>query len=89
LNPGQFHLFYFYHCFLIGESRLLVSWCAGGRCDMVGNDEDHGRSRRPGAEDRGWSSTGRVLDGRTIEMSGDAVCSLHRACGDKERRFLG
>jgi hypothetical protein len=25
---------------------LLVSWCAGGRCDMAGNDEDHGRSRR-------------------------------------------
>jgi hypothetical protein len=21
---------------------------------MVGSDEDHGRSRRPGAEDRGW-----------------------------------
>jgi hypothetical protein len=26
-----------------GESRLLVEWCAGGR------------SRRPSAEDRGWS----------------------------------
>jgi hypothetical protein len=22
---------------------------------MAGNDDDHGRSRRPGAEDRGWS----------------------------------
>jgi hypothetical protein len=22
---------------------------------MVGSDEDHGRSRRPGAEDREWS----------------------------------
>jgi hypothetical protein len=38
-----------------GELRLLVSWCAGGRCDIVGSDEDHGRSRRPGAEDREWS----------------------------------
>jgi hypothetical protein len=38
-----------------GESRLLVSWCAGGRCDMACSDEDHGRSRRHGAEDRGWS----------------------------------
>jgi hypothetical protein len=38
-----------------GESRLLVSCCAGGRCGMVGSDEDHGRSRRPGVEDRGWS----------------------------------
>jgi hypothetical protein len=38
-----------------GESRLLVSWCAGGRCGMVCSDEDHGRSRSPYAEDRGWS----------------------------------
>jgi hypothetical protein len=37
-----------------GESRLFVSWYAGGRCGMVCNDEDRGRSRRPGAEDRGW-----------------------------------
>jgi hypothetical protein len=37
------------------ESCLHVSWCAGGRCDMVCNDEDRGRSRRPGAEDRGRS----------------------------------
>jgi hypothetical protein len=38
-----------------GESCLLISWCAGGRCGMVYSEEDHGRSRRPGAEDRGWS----------------------------------
>jgi hypothetical protein len=38
-----------------GESRLLVSWCAGDRWGMAGNDKDRGRSRRPGAEDRGWS----------------------------------
>jgi hypothetical protein len=38
-----------------GESCFLVSWCAGGSCDMACNDEDRGRSRRPGAEDRGWS----------------------------------
>jgi hypothetical protein len=37
-----------------GASRLLVSWCAGGRCGMVCSDEDSGKSRRPGAEDRGW-----------------------------------
>jgi hypothetical protein len=58
---------------------LLVSWCAGDRCDMAGNDENHGRSRRPGAEDRGWASTGQVLGGQTIERSGDAVCGLHCA----------
>jgi hypothetical protein len=40
---------------LFGESRLLVSWCAYGRCGIVCSDEDHGRSRRSGAEDRGWS----------------------------------
>jgi hypothetical protein len=56
---------------------------------MAGNGEDHGRSRRPSAEDRGWSSTGRVLDGRMIGMSGDAVCGLHRAQGDEEYGFLG
>jgi hypothetical protein len=39
---------------------LLVSCCVGDRCDMLGNDEDLGRSRRPGAEDWGWSSTGQV-----------------------------
>jgi hypothetical protein len=39
----------------LGESRSLVSWCAGGRCGMACSDEDHGRSRRSGAEDRGWS----------------------------------
>jgi hypothetical protein len=34
------------------ESHLLISWCVGGRCGMAGSDEDRGRSRRPGAEDR-------------------------------------
>jgi hypothetical protein len=38
-----------------GESHLLVSWCAGGRCGMACNDEGRGRSRRPGVEDRGRS----------------------------------
>jgi hypothetical protein len=37
------------------QSRLLVSWCAGGRCGIVCNDEDRDMSRRPDAEDRGWS----------------------------------
>jgi hypothetical protein len=51
-----------------GESRLLVLWCAGGRCGMVGSDEDRGRSRRPGAEDRGWShrSSTRWADDREV-----------------------
>jgi hypothetical protein len=32
---------------------------------------------------------GRVLGGRTIGRSDDAVCGLHRARGDEERGFLG
>jgi hypothetical protein len=39
------------------------------------------------AGDQRWSSTGRVLGGRTIERSGDAVCSLHHAQGDEEHMF--
>jgi hypothetical protein len=49
-------LFYFSFIFVsFGESRLLVSWYSGGRCGMACSNEDHGRSRRPGAEDREWS----------------------------------
>jgi hypothetical protein len=67
---------------------LLVSWCAGGRCGMASSDEDHSRSRRPGAED--WDSrTGRVLGGRTIGRSRDTVCGLYHAQGDEECGFLG
>jgi hypothetical protein len=45
-------------------------------------------SRRPGTEDREWSSIGRVLGGRTIEMSGDDMCGLHRVQGDEEHKFF-
>jgi hypothetical protein len=55
---------------------------------MGGSDEDRGRSRRPGADDRGWSSIGRVLGGRMVERSNDVVCSLYRAQGDDEYMFL-
>jgi hypothetical protein len=37
----------------------------------------------------GDGRTGRVLDGRAIERSGDAVCGIHHAHGDEEREFLG
>jgi hypothetical protein len=56
---------------------------------MTGSDEDQSRSRRLGAEDRRWSSTGRVLGGRTIVRSNDAMCGLHGAQGDEEHGFLG
>jgi hypothetical protein len=53
-NPGHFVCFTFIFV-LFGESRLLVLWCAYDRCDMTSSDEYRGRSRRPGAEDWGWS----------------------------------
>jgi hypothetical protein len=75
--------------FSYGESCLLVSLCVGDRCDMADIDEDCGRSSRPGIDDRGWSSTGQVLGGRTIGRSGDTMCDLHRTHGNKEREFFG
>jgi hypothetical protein len=53
---------------LFGESCLLVSWCAGSTCGMACSDEDRGRSRRSGAEDRGWlhRSGTRWLGGREV-----------------------
>jgi hypothetical protein len=56
---------------------------------MTDSDDDLGRSRRPDAEDRGWSSTGWVLGGRMIGRSDDSVYGLYHAHGDEERRFLG
>jgi hypothetical protein len=56
---------------------------------MTDNDEDLGRSRRPGAENREWSSTGRIRGDRMIGRSGDAVCGLYRAHRDEEHGFLG
>jgi hypothetical protein len=52
---------------------------------MTCSDEDHGRSRRLGAEDRGWSQ---VLSVQAVERLGGAGCGLHRARGDEERSFL-
>jgi hypothetical protein len=74
---------------LCGELCLHISWCAGRKSDMAGSGEDHDRSRRPSAEDRGWSCTGRVLGGQAIGRSGDTMCNLYRAHGDEECMFLG
>jgi hypothetical protein len=72
-------LFLFFFIFSsFGESRLLVSWCAGVRCDMTCSDVDRDTSRRPDAEDRGWS-----------HRSGGAVCGLHLTRGDQKREFFG
>jgi hypothetical protein len=53
-ESGIFRLFYLYLC-SFGESCLLISLCASGRCGMTCSDEDHDRSRWHGAEDQGWS----------------------------------
>jgi hypothetical protein len=66
---------------------LLVSWCAGGKCDMTDIDDDHGRSRRPDAKDRRWSD--RSSTRWPIERSGGTVCGLYCARGDEEHKFLG
>jgi hypothetical protein len=55
---------------------------------MVGSNEDHDRSRRPGAEDRD-GRTGQVLGGQMIGRSGDAVCGLYHSRGYEESEFLG
>jgi hypothetical protein len=46
-------LFYFSFIFVsFGESCLLVSCCAGGRCGMAYSDEDRDRNRKPSVEDQ-------------------------------------
>jgi hypothetical protein len=37
----------------------------------------------------GDGRTSQVLGGRATKRSGGAVCGLHRARGDEERRFFG
>jgi hypothetical protein len=87
-NLGHFggFKFIFVSC---GESCVLVSWCAGVRCGMTGSDEDRDKRRRPGAEDRRWSTTCQILNGRTIGRSGDVMCGLYRARGDEKHEFIG
>jgi hypothetical protein len=52
LNSNLKHFGCFTFIFVsCGESHLLVSWCAGDRCDMADSDEDSSRSRRLGVED--------------------------------------
>jgi hypothetical protein len=53
---------------------------------MVDSDEDRDRSRRLGAEDRGWLSTSRYLVAGRLRgrMTLCAVCTVH-----KEMRSTG
>jgi hypothetical protein len=86
-NPGQFcfvFLLFLFHlenrvCLSRGVQVVGAAWRAVTRI-MVGVADL--------VERTGDGRTGRVLDSRAIERSGGAVCSLHRAHGDKERGFL-
>jgi hypothetical protein len=53
LNLRYFSSFIFTSVLFV-ESCLLISWCAGDRCGITYNAEDHGRSRRHNIEDWGW-----------------------------------
>jgi hypothetical protein len=56
-----------------------AAWCAAMRI-MIGVGDLVQRT--------GDGHTGRVLSGRAIKRLGGAVCGLHRALGDEERKFL-
>jgi hypothetical protein len=75
--------FYFSFIFVsFGESFLLVSWCASGRCGMACSDEvmaGVGDLLQRTVDGR----TVRVLNGRVIERSGGAMCGLHHARRDE------
>jgi hypothetical protein len=62
-----------------GESRLLVSWCAGAAWRAA-------TRTMAGVEDlvqrTGDGRTGRVLGDWAIERSGGVVCGLHLTRGD-------
>jgi hypothetical protein len=57
-----------------------TAWCAA--MSIMAGVEDLMQRTRDGR-------TGRVLSGRVIGRSVDAVCGLHRAHGDEEHVFLG
>jgi hypothetical protein len=77
-ESGTFQLFLPLSFILCGESRLLVSWCASGRCGMTGSDEDHGSSRKPSADDQSWSHMSSTWwpDDREVGTL-CAVCNVH------------
>jgi hypothetical protein len=87
-ESGIFSLFYLYPLFHM-ESHICLShgvqvagaaWRATMR--IVAGVGDQVQRTRDGR-------TCRVLEGRTIETSGGAVCGLHHAHGDEECEFLG
>jgi hypothetical protein len=65
-----------------GMQVICVAWRAVMRI-VVGEEDLVQRT------EGGQASTDQILGGQMIESSGDAVCCLHRAQGDKEHEFLG
>jgi hypothetical protein len=63
-----------------GVQVAAVAWCAVMR--IVARVADLVQRTANGR-------TGRVLGGRVIERSSDAMCGLHHARGDEEHEFLG
>jgi hypothetical protein len=59
---------------------VQVAWCAMTRIVAGVGDLVHRT---------GDGRTGRVVGGRVIERSGDAMCGLHRARGDERHGFIG
>jgi hypothetical protein len=67
-------------CLSRGVQVAGTAWCAAMR--IVAGVGDL-------VQRTGDGRTDRVLSGRAIERSGNAVCGLHHARGDDERVFLG
>jgi hypothetical protein len=86
-NPVQFYFVFLLPLFHL-ENRVCLSHgvhvagaarrAATRTVARVGDLEQRTRGGR----------TGQVLGGRAVEKSGDALCGLHRARGDKESGFL-
>jgi hypothetical protein len=78
--------FYFSFIFVsFEESHLLVSWCAGAAWRAISSIVAVVGDL---VQRTGDSHTGRILSGRAIKKSGDAVCGLHHAHGDEEHVFF-
>jgi hypothetical protein len=75
-------LFYLENCVCLSRGVHVVdaAWHAATRI-MAGVGELVQRT--------GDGCTGRVLDGQVVERSGDTMCGLYHARGDKEGGFLG
>jgi hypothetical protein len=87
LNPGYFHFIFLLSLFCLKNHICLshgvqvagAAWRATSSIVAVVGDL---------VQRTGDSHTGRILSGRAIKKSGDAVCGLHHAHGDEEHVFF-